>query len=122
MNAGVARELKFENLITAGNVYTIIVGIAAMGTLYGTMTADFKALAQRVEINDRRDEKAVDTLGELKNSVTRIEAEQRAMRDEANRSARQLDRIEGLLRNEVPPSRPPFMNEPPPQRLPLKIP
>ena len=94
-----------------------------MGMLYGTLTSDFKALAQRVEANDRRDEKGVDTLGDLKNSVTRIEAEQRALRDEAIRGSRQLDRIEGLLRNEVGPSqRQKFMNEPPPVQLPLRIP
>ena len=122
MNAGIVRDFKFENRVTAGNLYTILAGIAAMGMFYGTMTADFRALAQRVETNDRRDEKAVDALGDLKNSVTRIEAEQRAMRDEAIRSARQLDRIEGLLRNEVAPSQRRFTNEPLPPALPLRIP
>ena len=122
MNAGVIKDFKFENRITAGNVYTIVAGVAAMGMLYGTLTSDFRALAQRVETNDRRDEKAVDALGELKNSVTRIEAEQRTMRDEANRSARQLDRIEGLLLNQAPPPRHNFTNDPPPVQLPLRIP
>ena len=122
MNAGVIKDFKFENRVTASNVYTIAVGVLAMGMLYGTLTADFRALAQRVENNDRKDEKAVDALGELKNAVTRIEADQRAMRDEATRSARQLDRIEGLLRNETPPSQRRFMNDPPPPALPLRIP
>lgn len=107
MNAGISKDFKFENRVTAGNVYTVLVGIAAMGMLYGTLTSDFRALAQRVETNDRRDEKSGDTLNDLKNSVTRIEAEQRAVRDEANRIARQLDRIEHLIRNDNTPTKQP---------------
>ena len=107
MNTGVSKDFKFENRITAGNVYTIIVGVLAMGVLYGTLTADFKALAQRVESNDRKDEKAVDTLSDLKNSIIRIETEQRAVRDEAARVARQLDRIEHLIRAENAPAKQP---------------
>ena len=123
MNAVVSKDFTFENRVTSGNVYTVLAGIAAMGMLYGSLTTDFKALAQRVEIGDRRDDKAGDVLDTMRGSVIRIEAEQKAVREEAARIARQLDRIEGLLRNDAAPSqRQQYMNEPPPPRLPLKIP
>lgn len=107
MSVDPSKDFKFENRVTAGNVYTMVAGIAAMGMLYGTITADFRALAQRVEKGETRDDKTTDTLVEMRSSVVRIEVEQKAVREEAARIARQLDRIEQLIRKEIQPTRVP---------------
>lgn len=93
---------RVENRITTGNLITMasIIGVGLVA--WGTLTADFKALAQKVETNDKRDDKRDDTLKTLEGSVIRIETEQQAVRREAERLGRQLDRIEQLIRNGAP--------------------
>lgn len=93
---------RLENRISAGNIISIAAMLVAVVLAWGTLSADFKALAQRVDIGDKRDEKAADLLSELKNSLTRIETEQKAVRAEAERLGRQIDRIEVLIRNGAP--------------------
>lgn len=102
-----AKSSRIESRITTGNLITMG-SIMAVGLIaWGTLTADFRALAQRVETNDKRDEKTGDTLKMLEGSVIRIETEQQAVRREAERLGRQLDRIESLIRNGSPVAAPP---------------
>lgn len=103
--ARIENRITVTNLISMGSI--IAVGLVA----WGTLTADFKGLAQRVETNDKRDDKTGDTLKMLEGSIIRIETEQQAVRREAERLGRQLDRIEQLIRNGSPvvqPSPPTF--------------
>ena len=106
-----ARPPRVESRITTGNLITMGSIIAVGLVAWGTLTADFKALAQRVETNDKRAEKTGDTLKAVEGSIIRIETEQQAVRREAERLGRQLDRIEQLIRNGSPavaPSPPSF--------------
>lgn len=98
---------KVENRVTTGNLYTIVAGLLALGVTWGSLNADFRALAQRTDKGEQRDDRTADTLDTLKGSVIRIETEQKAVREEAARIARQLDRIEQLIRREVSPARNP---------------
>ena len=93
---------RVESRITTGNLITMasILGVGLIS--WGTLSADFKALAQRVDSNDKRDDKTADTLKTMEGSVIRIETEQQAVRREAERLGRQLDRIEQLIRNGSP--------------------
>jgi hypothetical protein len=90
---------------------------------WGTLTADFRALAQRVDKGEMRSAEDLKALNALTGSVIELRGESKAMRTGQDRQGRQLDRIEGLLLGEVAPSqRQKFMNEPPPVQLPLRIP
>ena len=100
------KQSRIESRITTGNLITMGSIIAVGLVAWGTLTADFKALAQRVELNDKRDEKTGDTLKTLEGSIIRIETEQQAVRREAERLGRQLDRIESLIRNGSPAAQP----------------
>lgn len=98
---------RIDNRITIGNLITIVTGAVALMAAGVTIQADFRALAQRVDKGELRDDKTSDALDAMKSSVIRIEAEQKAVRDEAARIARQLDRIEQLIRKEIQPQRQP---------------
>lgn len=89
---------------------------------WGTLTADFRALAQRVDRGETRSAEDLKALNALTGSVIELRGDAKALRTEQDRQGRQLDRIEGLLRSEVPPSQRRFMNEPPPPALPLRLP
>jgi hypothetical protein len=90
---------------------------------WGTLTADFRALAQRVDKGETRSAEDLKALNALTGSVIELRGDSKALRTEQDRQGRQLDRIEGLLRSESAPSqRQKFMNEPPPVQLPLRIP
>lgn len=97
---------RIENRITLGNLITIgaIIGAGLIG--WGSTQTNIAALAQRVDQGEKRDDKTADTLKTLEGSVIRIETEQQAVRREAERLGRQLDRIEHLIRNGAPPSQP----------------
>lgn len=97
---------RVESRITPGNLITMGSIIAVGLVAWGTLTADFRALAHRVEANDKRDDKTVDMLKIVEGSIIRIETEQQAVRREAERLGRQLDRIEILIRNGAPSTQP----------------
>lgn len=90
---------RWEGRFTLGNLVTILTGAAMLAAAWGALQSDIKALAQRVSDGERRDEKANDTLTNLNGSVIELRTDARAMRAELERQGRQLDRIEGLLRN-----------------------
>jgi len=89
---------------------------------WGTLTADFRALAQRVDRGELRTAEGLKALNALTGSMIELRGDAKAMRTEQDRQGRQLDRIEGLLRNEVAPSQRRLMSEPPPPALPLRLP
>jgi hypothetical protein len=102
-----AKPGRFVDRFTTGNLIELGV-ICGMGLIaWATLTSDFRALAQRVDQGDKRDEKTADVLDVLKGSVIRIETEQKAVRSETDRQGRQLDRIEQLLRSGTTPMPPP---------------
>lgn len=90
---------RFDNRISTGNWLTIAGGVLVALGAWFTLQADFRALAQRVDRGESRDDETNRTLTTLSGAVIRIETEQKAIRAEAERQSRQLDRIEGLLRN-----------------------
>lgn len=98
-----AKPGRFVDRFTTGNMVELAVILGTGLIAWATLTADFKALAQRVDQGDRRDEKTSDALDVLKGSVIRIETEQKAVRSEAERQGRQLDRIEQLIRQATQP-------------------
>jgi septal ring factor EnvC (AmiA/AmiB activator) len=98
---------KVENRVSLGNIITILTGCVALIAAGATIQADIRALAQRVEKGELRDEKTTDVLDKIKESMTRIETEQKAVRTEAERVSRQLDRLEQLIRSNSQPAPPP---------------
>ncbi len=93
-----------RGIFSAGNMLTIA-SICGMGLIaWDTLQADFKALAQRVDIGDKRDEKTADNFDAVKGAVIDLRADGRAMRAEIERQGRQLDRIEGMIRNATTPT------------------
>lgn len=96
-----------DNKITLGNMITLITGAIVLLAAGVTIQSDIRALAQRVDKGEIRDDRTTDTLDSMKGSVIRIETEQKAVREEAARIARQLDRIEQLIRGERTPTRVP---------------
>lgn len=101
------RSPGFLASITCKEVVTIV-PILGMGLIaWGALTTDFKALAQRVDKGDQRDEKTADALDLLKGAVIELRVDGKATRVEVERLGRQLDRIEGIVRNISPPQRNP---------------
>lgn len=82
----------------------LVVGLIA----WGAMTADFRALAQRVDAGERRDEKAADSMDVVKTAIGELRGDAKWARAELERQGRQLDRIENLLRGQAVPPAPTF--------------
>jgi hypothetical protein len=89
---------RLENRVTLGNVITIVTLIVAGAAAWGTSQSDIRALAQRVDKGESRDDETARTLGEVRGSIIELRSDQRAIRNEVERQGRQLDRIEQLLR------------------------
>jgi hypothetical protein len=71
---------------------------------WGTLTADFRALAQRVDKGDLRDAEDNKALNALTGSVIELRGDAKALRKEQDRQGHQLDRIELLVRDRyIPP-------------------
>jgi len=88
---------RFEGRVSLGNVLTIITGIAALALTWGSLQGDFRALAQRVDKGEIRDDKTAEALEAIKGAIAEMRAEQRATRVEAERVVRQLDRVADRL-------------------------
>lgn len=89
---------RIENKVSLGNIITILTGIIALIGTVATLQGDIKALAQRVDAGDKRDEKTGDTLDSLKRDVIELKSDSKASRTEQERQGRQLERIEQILR------------------------
>jgi len=71
---------------------------------WGTLTADFRALAQRVDKGELRDAEDNKALNALTGSVIELRGDAKALRKEQDRQGHQLDRIELILRDRyIPP-------------------
>lgn len=97
---------KVENRISTGNWLTIFFGALALAVAWGTLQADIRALAQRVEQGEKRDEKTGDAIDAMKGAIIELRADGKATRSEMERLGRQFDRIESALRNIAPPPPP----------------
>ena len=99
---------RFESRVSLGNLLTITTGIVALAAMWGSLQGDFRALAQRVDRGEIRDDKTAEALESIKGAITDMRAEQRAIRGEAERLVRQVDRLverlEVLVRTAPPPS------------------
>lgn len=90
---------KFENRLSTGNVITIFFGIVALAVAWGTLQADIRALAQRVDKGETRDDKAAEVLDAMKSALIELRADSKATKAEVERIGRQLDRIETATRS-----------------------
>lgn len=88
---------RYEPRVSLGNVLTIITGIAALAVMWGSLQGDFRALAQRVDRGEVRDDKTAEALEAIKGAIAEMRAEQRATRLEAERVVKQLDRVADRL-------------------------
>ena len=90
---------KFENRLSTGNYITIAFGIVALAVAWGTLQSDIRALAQRVDKGETRDDKAAETLDLMKGALIELRADSKATKAEVERIGRQLDRIESATRS-----------------------
>lgn len=96
---------KFENRISMGNFITIGIGVLALATAWGTLQADIRALAQRVDKGEIRDDKTAETLDAMKSALVELRADSKATKAEVERMGRQLDRIVDNRGNATPAQR-----------------
>lgn len=94
---------RFENRITFGNIITILLGVVALAVAWGTLQADIRALAQRVDKGETRDDKAAETLDAMKSALIELRSDSKATKAEVERMGRQLDRIESATRTHPAP-------------------
>ena len=94
---------KVENWISTGNLITIVFGLIALATAWGTLQADIRALAQRVDKGESRDDKAAEALDVMKGALIELRADSKAIKAEMERMGRQFDRIENAQRNAIQP-------------------
>ncbi|MDP3740353.1 MAG: hypothetical protein Q8R02_23405 [Hyphomonadaceae bacterium] len=93
---------KLDNRVSTGNLLTLIALLIAGAIAWGTSQGDIKALAQRVDSGEKRDDKAAETLDAVKGSVIELKGDNKAIRADIERQGRQLDRIEQLIRDTSP--------------------
>lgn len=86
------RSSRFEGRVSLGNILTIASGAVMLAAAWGALQTDFRALAQRVDKGEIRDDRTADALENIKASITEMRGEQKATRMEAERLTRQLDR------------------------------
>ncbi len=84
---------RYEGRISLGNLLTLFTGILALAVTWGSLQGDFRALAQRVDKGEIRDDKTAEALDQIKVAISEMRAEQRAVRIEVERLVRQLDRV-----------------------------
>ena len=90
---------RVENWISTGNLLTIAAGIVALAVAWGTLQSDIRALAQRVDKGETRDDKTAETLDVMKGALIELRADSKAIKAEMERMGRQFDRIENAQRN-----------------------
>lgn len=90
---GSGRLGRFEGRVSLGNLITIASGAVMLAAAWGALQTDFRALAQRVDKGEARDDKTAEALEAIKAAIAEMRAEQRATRIEAERVVRQLDRV-----------------------------
>ena len=88
---------KTENRITTGNWITLIAFLVTGAVAWGNVTSNLDALAQRVGVSEKKDEKTSETIGTIKEKLIEIQAEQKSMKADTERQTKQLDRIERSL-------------------------
>lgn len=89
---------KMDNRVSTGNLLTLICLLIAGAMAWGTSQGDIKALAQRVDAGEKRDDEASKTLGTVKESIIELKGDNKAIKSDVERMGRQLDRIEQLIR------------------------
>ena len=101
---------RFEGRVSLGNILTIVTGAIMLAAAWGALQTDFRALAQRVDKGELRDDRTAESLEVIRAAIAEMRAEQRATRAEAERLVRQLDRIadrlEAIARGGHPPLTP----------------
>ncbi len=88
---------RYEGRVSLGNLLTLFTGIIALAATWGSLQGDFRALAQRVDKGEIRDDKTAEALESINRAIAEMRAEQRATRMEAERVVRQLDRVADRL-------------------------
>lgn len=101
---------RFVDRFTTGNLIELVVLCGVALIAWGSLTADFKALAQRVDKGETRDEKTADALDLVKGAIIELRVDGKATRAELERQGRQLDRIESYVKSLTPPASPPRGN------------
>lgn len=102
---------KFENRLSAGNFITIAIGAMALAVAWGALQSDIRALAQRVDKGETRDDKAAETLDAMKSALIELRSDSKATKAEVERMGRQLDRIVDS-RGSNPPQQSPMRGNP----------
>jgi predicted nucleic acid-binding Zn-ribbon protein len=95
-----------DNRVSTGNLLTMIALLIAGAVAWGTSQGDIKALAQRVGAGEARDEKTTEALGEVKGAIIELKADNKSIKADIERQGRQMDRIEQLIRERMPPPNP----------------
>lgn len=88
-----SQRARFEGRVSLGNIITIASGAVMLAAAWGALQTDFRALAQRVDKGEARDDRTAEALEAIKGAIVEMRAEQRATRAEAERLLRQLDRV-----------------------------
>jgi len=89
---------KMDNRVSTGNLLTLIALLIAGAVAWGTSQGDIKALAQRVDAGEKRDDKTSETLDSVKGTIIELKGDIKATKSDLERQGRQLDRIESILR------------------------
>lgn len=92
------RGAAINGKVSLGNLLAIGAVLVSVTLAWGELKGAIGALAQRVDKSEQIDARTSETLSTVQQSIVRIETEQKAVRAESERIARQLDRIEQLLR------------------------
>ena len=91
---------KLGGGISLGNIITIFTGVIAIAAAWGSIQENIRALAQRVDKGELRDEETSRAITSMSGAIIELRTDQKAMRSETERQGRQLDRIEQLLQSQ----------------------
>lgn len=107
------KATRWEGRVSLGNIITMVSGALMLAAAWGALQTDFRALAQRVDKGEIRDDKTAEALEQIKGAITEMKAEQKATRVEAERLSRQLDRAIEKIENFARPNPAPGKQTPP---------
>lgn len=83
---------RVKNETSTGQLLSVALVIIAGAVAWGTSQSEIRALAQRADAGEKRDDKTAETLGEVKGSVIELKSDNRAIKADLERQGRQMDR------------------------------
>lgn len=97
---------RIKNEASTGQLLSVAVVIIAGAIAWGTLQATVSALTERVGAGEKRDDKTVDALGDMKGAIIELKSDNKSVKTDIERQGQQINEILRILRAQ--PTSPPI--------------